>query len=119
MSKKLNKLLVTTLTILVVSLVASFLRGIIENYYKDRNVYKSILLGMGVLVVIYYPMTLILNKYFTNLAQIYLKKSKKVAKSSTAGVIIGFILAIFVLFCAYAYVWYDLNVFTDLLNRIT
>ena len=116
MNNKLNKLLITVLTILVVSLVANFLKAEVEEYYRDKNIYKSVLLGMGIMVVIYYPMTILLNKYFTKLTKKYLTKSKKIAKSNSIGVIIGFLIAIFVLFICYAYVWYDINVISDLLK---
>ena len=118
MSKKLNKVFITSLTILVVSLVASFLKTLVDDYFKDDNIYKSVLIGMGLMVAVYYPMTILLNKYFTKLSQGYLRKSKKIAKSSTLGVIIGFLIAIFVLFVCYSYVWYDTNILADIMNKI-
>jgi len=118
MNKKLSKFLVTALSILVVSLVAGYLKSLIDVYVKDKNVYKSVLLGMAVMVVVYYPMTMVLNKYFEKLSRRYISNSKKMAKSNTLGMLIGFVIAIFALFICYAKVWYNVDVINDIINFI-
>ena len=114
MNSKLSKLFVTSLTILTVSLIAIFLRREIEAYFHHGRSYQSVLVGMLLMVVIYYPMTTVLNKYFDYLSKKIVSKSKKISKSSTIGMIIGFSLVIFVLFVFYAQVWYGIDVIRDI-----
>lgn len=79
--------------------------------------YKNVALGMLVMVAVYYPMTLLLEKYFQKFSSRILSKSKKITKSSTIGMLIGFSIAIFVLFVCYAKVWYDWNVLDSLWRK--
>lgn len=118
MNRKLNKLLVTILTILVVTLIAMYLRKRVDAYFSNGRNYQSVLVGMGLMVAVYYPMTKLMNKYFESMSKSYLAGSKKISKTNSTGVIIGFLMAIFVLFILYAKVWYNLDVLKDLLNII-
>lgn len=118
MNRKLSKLFITTLTILIVSLVASFLKAEIDKYYKGKELYKNVLLGMAVMVIVYYPMTTLLNKYFQGVSKKLVTGSKKISKSSTLGMIIGFSIVIFVLFLGYAKLWYNWNVIQSILNKL-
>lgn len=117
MNKKLNKLFVTILTILVVTLVASFLKELIDDNYKDgRSPYTSVWIGMAVMVAVYYPMSLFLTKYFSAISRKYLRHYRRISKSNILGLLLGFIVAILVLFGFYAKVWYDLNVLEDFIK---
>ena len=117
MYSKLSKLFITTLTILTASLVAGFLINYVDDYYKSRNMYKNVALGMLIMVFVYYPMTMLLESYFQKLSSKLLSKSKKITKSNTLGMLIGFSIAIFVLFVCYAKVWYDWNVLDSLWRK--
>lgn len=116
MNRKLNKLLVTILTILVVTLIAIYLRKRIDAYFSNGRSYQSVGVGMALMVAVYYPMTKLMTKYLGPISKSYLSGSKKLAKTNRTGVIIGFLMAIFVLFIFYAKVWYNLDVLKDLLK---
>ena len=75
-------------------------------------------MGMGLMVVIYYPMTTFLEKYFEKFSKKLLSKSKILSKSNTVGMLIGFSLAIFVLFIFYAEIWYGIDVIGDIKKGI-
>lgn len=118
MNNKISKLLITSLTILTVTLIATYLKTQIDTYYKGRSMIKNVFLGMFVIVIIYYPMTSLLNKYFQFVSKKIVSKSKKISKSSTIGMLIGFSIAIFVLFLGYAKIWYNWNVVKYLLDKL-
>ena len=118
MNTKLAKLFITSLTILTATLVAGFLKIKIDHYYKGKELYKNVLLGMLMLVVVYYPMTSLLNKYFAQVSKKLVSGSKKISKSNTLGMIIGFSIAIFVLFIGYANLWYNYNIIEHLLEKL-
>jgi hypothetical protein len=117
MINKLTKFFVFSLTILTVTLVAGFLKVEIDKYYKGKELYKNVLLGMLMVVLVYYPMTLFLNKFFSQVSKKMVTGSKKISKSNTLGMIIGFSIAIFVLFLGYAKLWYNYNLITDLIQK--
>lgn len=114
MNRKIGKLFVTALTILTVSYFAIYLRSQIDVYFKNGKTYQSVLIGMLLMVAIYYPMTTFLNKYFESVSKKLISKSKHLSKSSTLGMFIGFSIAIFVLFIFYAKLWYGLDVISDI-----
>jgi len=117
MNKKLNNLFVTILTILIVTLIASFLTGLMDESFKDRNSpYTSVWIGMGLMVVVYYPMSAFLNKYFNTISKKYLRQTRKISKSNSVGIIIGFALALAILFIFYAKIWYNLDVLDDIIR---
>lgn len=114
MNRKLSKLFVTSLTILTVSLIAIYLREQINDHFNHRKNYQAVFVGMLLMVAIYYPMTTLLNQYFESLSKKIVSKSKKISKSSSVGMFIGFSLAIFVLFIFYAQLWYGIDVIRDI-----
>ena len=118
MNRKLNKLFVTSLTILTASLIAIYLIERIDVYFKNGRSYQSVLAGMTLMVIVYYPMTTFLEKYFEVISKKMLSNSKKIAKSNTLGMLIGFSIAIFVLFIFYAQIWYGIDVIKDIKKGI-
>jgi uncharacterized membrane protein YedE/YeeE len=90
----------------------------IDEYYKGRDRFKNVALGMFVMVAVYYPMTTFLESYFQKISKKMISKSKKIANSNALGMFIGFSIAIFVLFLCYAKVWYNWNVIKTLINKI-
>ncbi len=117
MNNKLAKLFITILTILASGLIAGYLIEYTDAYYKSKNMYKNVALGMLILVLVYYPMTTFLDAYFQKLSKKVMNKSKKIAKSNVFGMLIGFCIAIFVLFLGYAKFWYNWNILGNLWSK--
>lgn len=108
--KKYTKFVVFTLSILIASLFSEYLVSLLSEYGKD---YKAVAIRMIVTVAIYFPLLTFMEKYIQRASKRYAQASKGVAKSSTLGLTIGFVLALIILFALFAFVLHGKNAFAD------
>ena len=113
--KKYTKFVVFSLSILLAALLSEFLVSLLAKYGTD---YRSVAIRMAVTVAIYYPLITFLEKYIQRASKKYAQASKGVAKSSSLGLTLGFVLALIILFALFAIVLHDKNVVSDFLSWI-
>ena len=113
--KHLTKFSVYSITILTAYLVSEYFVNYLNSMYKEKT-YSSVLIGMGVILIVYYPIVTLLDKYIQKMSKTYIKQSKALHKNSKVGVFLGFSIAFFVLFVLFALVWHDLNLIGDFLK---
>ncbi|WMJ71852.1 hypothetical protein RCC89_01500 [Cytophagaceae bacterium ABcell3] len=115
MKRKLTKYAVVVLAIWLAKLIYAYAHGVIHHYTEvSGSPYASTALSMLAIILIFYPVFHYLDKYFKKTSQKYIQTSKKVTKSSFWGLVLGFGIAVFLLFMAFANVWYDRNLIQDL-----
>lgn len=112
MTTRLTKFAILSLSILSASLISDYAVSYFSSW-SGKN-YKGVAMGMFVTVIVFYPLFSLLERYIKKASSSYIKSSKKMAGSSFFGLIIGYALAILVLFIMFAIVWYDLNPVRDL-----
>ncbi|HCT30746.1 MAG TPA: hypothetical protein DIW31_08415 [Bacteroidales bacterium] len=66
-------------------------------------------IGMGVIVVVFYPAFEYLNGIVEKFTTRFLKKGNNLF-GRTLGVYITFFILLFTLYCIYAHIWFDVNV---------
>ena len=115
--KQFTKFTVYSITILTAYLISEYFVNYLNSYYKRPN-YISVLIGMGIIILVYYPIMQVLDRYIAKASRSYIKKSKSLHKNNFMGLIIGFSSAFFVLFVLFALVWHDMNFFMFLKNLI-
>lgn len=108
MMPKLTRIAVFSITILIGTLISDY----ISAYFVSTigKTYKGVAINMIATVVVFYPLFSLLEYYVKKASKRYIQKSKSVTGNSFLGLIIGFTLAILVLFMMFASVWYNLNV---------
>ena len=111
------KFTVYSITILSAYLISEYFVNYLNSFYKTPS-YLSVLTGMLVIIVVYYPMMNILDRYIAKATTKYIKKSKTLHNNNFVGILIGFSSAFFVLFVLFALVWHNMNFFTYLKNLI-
>lgn len=114
--KQLTKFTVYSITILTAYLISECLVNFLNSHYKEKT-YSSVLIGMLVVLIVYFPVVTFLDKYIKRMSKTYINQSKGLSNNSHIGIIVGFLVMFFVLFVLFALVWYDLNLLEDLKNK--
>jgi hypothetical protein len=114
MSKKFNKYAVIILTILLGELVSNYVMTFFLKYKSDLHPYKSVAIVMFISVCVFYPAFLFINKYLKRASNKYMSKSARFIGNNLTGRVIGFFLALFLIFMAMAQVLYSRNIIEDL-----
>ncbi|WP_282080737.1 hypothetical protein [Aquimarina algiphila] len=100
----------------VAVLSAALINGFILKYVKrhiDQQGYLLVLIDMLVVVLIFAPAFALVTSYAKKLSKVYLKTSKKLSNRNN-GMLLGFIVAIIILFILYANLRHNINVINDL-----
>jgi hypothetical protein len=114
-SRKITKYVVLIFTILLADIIKEIVLHLIGLERDHRSPYLSAAIGMGVIVLVFYPMFTIMEKILESITHSYVTKTKNVTGGSYKGLIVAFILGVAVLYFAYLKVWFNINIFAKLL----
>lgn len=114
MSKKFNKYAVIIITILLSELISAYLLSFFIPYKSQETPYRSVAITMLVAVAIFYPAFEFINKYVKKASNKYMNKTSKLPGGSFIGRLIGFFIALFLIFMALAQVLYNRNIIEDI-----
>jgi hypothetical protein len=101
---------VMTITILTVNLITNAITNYMVSY---KNHYKPVaftLIGMAILVVIFYPLFIKLESWVKSLSVKAIKTGKSAA-GKFFGLLFTFLAALLVLLYFYTKMWFHINVF--------
>ena len=102
------RFVVTILTILTATLITNTISDFMVSY---KNHYKPVVftfIGMGIIVVIFYPLFMKLNDWVKKISVKAIKSGSSVA-GKYLGLFITFIVALLILFYFYARIWYHID----------
>ena len=108
--RKLTTYAVVIVTILAAKLLEEYILRQLPNLKSFGNPYKSVAMRMLLMVFIFYPVFLVLNKFVGYASKHYFKISKKLSGSSFSGLVIGFVLAILIIYFIFAKLWYNIEI---------
>jgi hypothetical protein len=83
-----------------------------------KNSFKPLsftLIGMGITVLIFYPLFLKLEDWITNISIKFIKSGNSMA-GKYLGLFMAFFIALFILMYFYARMWYNIDVLRILIN---
>jgi hypothetical protein len=109
------RFVVTTLTILTATLLTNTISDFMVSY---KNHYKPVtftFLGMGIIVVIFYPLFIKLNDWVKNISIKAVKSGNSFA-GKYFGLFLTFLAGILILFYFYAKIWYHIDFLQVLLH---
>lgn len=115
MYRYLFRFFVMTITILTANLMTNAISDYMVSY---KNQYKPLtftLLGMGVIVVIFYPLFVKLEGWVKDISVKAIKSGKSLG-GKYLGLILSFLVCMLVLTYFYAKMWYHINIFETLLH---
>ena len=113
MYKFLFRFVVTSLTILTANLLTSWIGNYMVSFRNSLKPLAFTLTGMGIIVVIFYPLFLRLEVWISQLSARLISSGSSVA-GKYLGLLITFIICLFALTCIYAKIWFGMNVITVL-----
>ena len=110
------RFIVTTLTLLTANLLTSAISNYMVSY---KNSYKPLtftLIGMAIIVLVFYPLFIKLEVLVTKISIKAIKKGSSLAGRSL-GLLLTFVLGMIVLLYFYARMWYHIDILNLLINE--
>jgi hypothetical protein len=106
---------VTTLTLLTANLLTSAISDYMVSYKSNYKPLTFTLIGMGIIVLVFYPLFIKLEDWVTKISVKALKKGNSIA-GRTLGLFLTFFAGMAVLLYFYARMWYHIDLFRILIH---
>ena len=115
MYRFLFRFVVTTLTILTASLITTAISDYMISYKNNYKPLTFTLIGMGITVLIFYPLFLKLEDWITNISIRFIRSGNSLA-GKYLGLLLTFFAGMFILMYFYARMWYHIDLFRVLIS---
>jgi len=102
------RFVVATITILTATLLTNAISAYLVSYKNHFRPVVFTFLGMGIIIVIFYPLFMKLEDWLKYLS-VKLVKSGNSAAGKYLGLFITFLVALLILFYFYAKMWYHID----------
>lgn len=113
-SRKLSKYVILIFTILLADIIKEIILHYIGFHRNFRHPYTSVALGMGIIVLVFYPLFLLMEKITEKIAESYISNTQKIAGGNMKGLFIALVLGLGILYFVYLKVWFNINIFNKL-----
>jgi hypothetical protein len=115
MKRKTTKFAVIVISILLAELIHDYIQELLMDWVHESEfgLYSSVLISMVVAVVVFYPAFNVIEKYLHYASSKYVEGAKKISKNGFLGLVIGFFLALFLLFIGFSELWFQKNPVTS------
>lgn len=117
MTKSFFKIFVLIISILLANLITIWIDKYLMTFKWNFSPYVFTAIGMGAIVIIFYPLYTHLDKWATLFSNKFIKAGKKFA-GRKVGAILAFLIAFFALFYLYGKEWFNVNVLKQLFEVI-
>ncbi|WP_109097471.1 hypothetical protein [Aquimarina sp. AU58] len=111
-NRQTTKYAIYTVAVLSAALINEYILKYVKKHI-DQQGYLLVIIDMLVIVLIFAPAFALVTNYAKKISKAYLKTSKKLS-SRNNGILLGFIVAIIILFILYANLRHNINVINDL-----
>jgi len=115
MYSRVFKFVVTTLTILTANLFTSYISDFLVSHKFDVNPLRFTLIAMLVITMVFFPLFMKLEDWINDFSKKFVKAGHSIA-GKYIGLILMFLLGLFILMFFYAKMWYNINIFKMLLQ---
>jgi hypothetical protein len=110
-SRKLTKYVILIFTILLADIIKEIILHYIGFHKNFRHPYTSVAMGMGIIVLVFYPLFLLMETIMEKIAESYIQNTKKIVGSNLKGLIIALFVGLGALYFVYLKVWFNVNIF--------
>jgi hypothetical protein len=104
----LSRFIITAITILTANLLTNAISNYLINYKNHYKPFVFTLIGMGVIIVIFYPLFIKLEDWVKNISVRVVKSFNSLA-GKYLGLILSFLACMLILFYFYAKMWYHID----------
>lgn len=115
MYRKIFNFAVTMITLLSANLLTAYITDKLISYKWDIKPLRFTLISMGIIAIIFYPLFTMLQGWLDRLSKRFVKAGHAVA-GKYLGLLLMFVIGLFVLTGIYAHMWYDINVLKLIVN---
>ncbi|WP_108868526.1 hypothetical protein [Aquimarina aquimarini] len=115
-NRQITKYAIYTVAVLSATLINEFILKYVKKHI-DQQGYLLVLIDMLVVILIFAPAFALVSNYTKKLSKAYLKTSKKLS-STNNGTLLGFLVAIIILFILFASLRHNISVVNDLTQII-
>jgi len=109
MTRKITNALIFILTILAAELAVEYVKHFLKFKTGFHDKYVLTLIGMAVIVAIYYPVFGVVYYLTENLTKKFVSASQRKAGNELAGIVIAFLIGGGILFLIYLQQWYGIT----------
>lgn len=109
------RFVVTSLTILTANLITSAISNYMVSYKNSFKPLTFTLIGMGIIVLIFYPLFMKLEDWVTGISVKIIKSGNSLA-GKYLGLFLTFTIGLLILMYFYARIWYHLDIFRILFS---
>ena len=109
------RFVVTSLTILTANLITSAISNYMVSYKNSFKPLTFTLIGMGIIVLIFYPLFMKLEDWVTGISVKIIKSGNSLA-GKYLGLFLTFTIGLLILLYFYARIWYHLDIFRILFS---
>jgi hypothetical protein len=102
------RFIITAITILTANLLTNAISNYLINYKNHYKPFTFTLIGMGVIIVIFYPLFMKLEDWVKNIS-VRLVKSVNSLAGKYLGLILSLLVCMLILFYFYAKMWYHID----------
>ena len=113
--RRIVKFMVLVISILAINLITTHIDNLLISYRKTYSPLIFTLIGMGIIIIIFYPLFLYLDKWVGGFSRKFFQKGKQLF-GAKLGVFIAFIIAVGALFFFYVQLWYKIDPFQYLVK---
>ena len=106
---------VTTITILTVELLVTWITGYLESFRSRFDPYSFTLVSMGIITIIFYPLFEKMHDWVKSLSKKIIKSGKS-AGGKFFGLLLAFLCCFGILFYFYLKMWYGKDLLAGALN---
>lgn len=103
------------LTVLITKFVFDCLMYFLPVVQSTQNAYYDVLIGMGLTIIVFYPVYGIIHKSVEKISKIIIKTDKRKRTGEYVSVLIGFFVIITLIFIGMMKIKKDINVLQQLL----
>ena len=115
MSRYIFRFAVTTLTILTVELLVTWITGYLVSFRSRFDPYTFTLISMGIITIVFYPLFAKMHEWINALSKKIIKSGKSVG-GKFFGILFAFLVCFGILFYFYLKMWYGIEILKELAN---
>ncbi len=115
-NRQTTKYAIYAVAVLCAALINEYIIKYVKEHVNQQG-YILVLIDMIIVVLIFAPAFALVTKYTKKLSKAYMKTSKKMS-SNKNGTLLGFTIAVFILFILYANLRHNIDVISDIKSLV-
>ncbi len=110
MLKNFRKFVIYSFTVLLTKLIYDVIMKLLPVIKSTKNPYYDVLIGMGLTLIIFYPLYGLTHNWMEKFSGHYVKHAKKIHRNNFLALLIAFIVGLIILFGCFMMVKFNINI---------